>query len=224
MVEVVLYRCSQPLGLLVRMQRFATSFAVAAVTCNFGACRLRKVETDDRVEASPSPTQAFSDAGRQLTRAMWSKGTERKVELVDPVGVLYRGRRRYELGGQSPRFCYPMAVSGGDNLPKIPPVAYPASISPWPSPRQRSSQAYGSFYFSTHFNSPTDANGPSSFLQSEAKKSSMLMEMDSARRWRGGPRYEEPAWQSSANLPPLATARSRSPESVGVSPSPLSAR
>ena len=43
---------------------------------------------------------------------MWSKGCPRVVELQEPVGILSRGRRRYEAGGESPRFIFPMAVRG----------------------------------------------------------------------------------------------------------------
>ena len=115
---------------------------------------------------------------------MWSKGPERKVELSDPVGILSRGRRRYQASGESPRFCYPMATSGGGNLPVIPNISSPMQM-PLISPRMRSSEAYGSFYFFTAKDALGDVD-----LKTESKKakSKTFSEEFEATRWQGGSR------------------------------------
>ena len=131
--------------------------------------------------------------------AMWSKGPMRKIEIEQPVGSLYGGRRSYAISGDSPRFVYPMATSGGGMLPKIPNMIIPKdACGPMPSPRMRSSEAYGAFYYSapapvvkrSPFGGPMDSLGAVD-LQAESMKAAAAKKAEAEdRRWRGGPRFE----------------------------------
>ena len=130
---------------------------------------------------------------------MWSKGPMRKIEIEQPVGSLYGGRRSYAISGDSPRFVYPMATSGGGMLPKIPNMIIPKdACGPMPSPRMRSSEAYGAFYYSapapvvkrSPFGGPMDSLGAVD-LQAESMKAAAAKKAEAEdRRWRGGPRFE----------------------------------
>ena len=161
---------------------------------------------------------------------MWGKGSPRGYELREPVGSLYGGRRRYEPSGAAPGFVFPMATSGGANLPKIPVATRPPAILSLTSPRLRSSEMIGAFYYnlpSKTSSGTSDVFGPVN-LQSESLKAAAFSprvsvgpsgydderEGTAPRRWRGGPRYEPTGF----DLSPLITAREL--QSVGISPLP----
>ena len=154
---------------------------------------------------------------------MWSKGSPRAIEINEPLGVLSGGRRRFDVRGQMPRFVYPMACGGGDNLPTIPVAKRPTPFGPMLSPRERSSQAIGAFYFSPALPSlPSPKNMDSLGAVDFGAESKNRQAFEEARRWRGGPRYEASP-ESTGALPPLPlSARNFEPQTFFSTP--LSAR
>ena len=112
-------------------------------------------------------------------------GGQRAIEIESPVGAFSGSRRMYATGGM---------------LPVIPAMTVASALSAVPSPRMRSSEAIGSWYYTakTPFSGAVDALGAVN-LESESRKAAMRPTLISAagesagedvRRWRGGPRYE----------------------------------
>ena len=123
---------------------------------------------------------------------MWSKGPPREIKFDGPMNLVGEGgRRRFELAKEKPRFVYPLATGGDGRLPPVSTGSVPAPLFHLASPRMRSSEIIGSYYY--HSKANADVLG-SVDLKSESQKAAqrVYQEEEAARRWRGGPRFGAP--------------------------------